>query len=858
MPLINTSVPNLIQGVSQQPDTLKYEGQCEEQINAFPSVTDGLRKRPNTNLIKYDAAEVGEDAFIHSIRRSDDEKYILIITSSKLFVYNLDGTGVVKLNDGSPDSITLSSVAPNLATSNPRQNLRALTVGDNTWIVNKTVSVKMNHDSMSDNQNEDEALVFVKQAGYDKKYEVSVLGNNKHVTTTDSADGDPTDSTDLTVDSGAIATSLGGQLNAVGGITATVEGSTIKLVKTSSSAFNIKTKDGFADKGLGVVYKTVDDITDLPVIAPDGFRIKVRGDAELNEDDYYLKFVTNERVPGGSMGRGGWIEDVGYRVTKSLDATTMPYRLVNENLNYFKLFPVNWGDRQAGDAASNPQPSFVGTDPAPNYINNLFFYKNRLGFLSADKVIMSESGEYYNFFKTTVTSLLDSDPIDIGVASQNVTNLDSAAGFQENLILFSNKGQFVLKGGELLTPSTVAVNPITNFEQTEGVNPISLGSYLYFPFTRGNYSGLREFAISATGDTYTADEITSHIPSYIPKNIIDVAGSSTEDVVAVLSSDTKDTIYIYKYFWSNNQKLLSSWSKFTLTASEIRGIEFIGSTLYIVTDRYFGTSYQVLSGGEYGSGTLVPSSGRDFMLLSMSFTAGLPDEENASDGSNLGFMTHLDFRQAKKIRSGASILSTAESYSDNHMDFLPFEATDFNGDSFNTTGSRVKVIDRATGMSIPYTRGKVTFNGVDYITNSNQLVFETQTSDRDVFVGVEYDMQYTFSEQIFKVVSGKGKSPTGVTKTKIRKGKVFYNDSAFFQVKVTPERRDTYTNEFTTQEVDDSDVDSVNLDSGAFSFPVFTKPEKTTITIENGTSYPSTLQGAEFETFIHSRSNRYG
>ena len=42
--------------------------------------------------------------------------------------------------------------------------------------------------------------------------------------------------------------------------------------------------------------------------------------------------------------------------------------------------------------------------------------------------------------------------------------------------------------------------------------------------------------MSATGDTYTAEEVTNHIPSYIPKNVIDVAGSSTEDVIAVLSS----------------------------------------------------------------------------------------------------------------------------------------------------------------------------------------------------------------------------------------------------------------------------------------------------------------------------------
>ena len=715
---------------------------------------------------------------------------------------------------------------------------------------------------ISDDVNENEALIFVKQAGYDKKYEVSVLGTNKDVTTTDSGEGgvggNPTDThlnhdTNLKVDSGVIASRLSAKLNDIPNITTTVEGSTIKLVKSTTAAFNIKTKDGFADKGLGVVYKEVADITDLPVVAPHGFRVKVRGDAELDEDDYYLNFRTNEVLNNGEMGRGGWVEDVGFRVPRAFDATTMPYKLVSRSLNNFFLGHIGWDGRIAGDRTSNPDPSFIGST-----ISNLFFYKNRLGFLSNDKVVMSEAGQYFNLFRTTVTNLLDSAPIDIGVATTNVTNLESAIAFQENLILFSNRGQFVLKGGDLLTPSTVAVNPITNYDQTEGVNPISLGSYIYFPFTRGNYSGLREFAVSATGDTYTAEEVTNHIPSYIPKNVIDVAGSSTEDVIAVLSSETKDTLYIYKYFWSGNQKILSAWSKFTLQGCEIRGIDFIDSTLYITTDRYFGTNYQVLSGGEYGSGSLVPSSGKDFMILSMTFTSGLPDEENLSDGSNLGFMTHLDFRVAKKIRANQSKLTAVNDATDTHLDYFPLESTDFNGDSFNPTGARLKVIDRATGVSIPFTRSKVTFNGVDYITNANQLVFEQQAADRDVFVGVEYDMQYTFSEQIFKVASGKGKSATGYTKNKIKNGNVFFDDSAFFQVKVTPERRDTYTNEFTTQVVDDSDVDSISLDSGIFSFPVFTKPENTTITIENGTPYPSTLQGAEFESFVHSRSNRYG
>ena len=112
MPLINTSVPNLIQGVSQQPDTLKYDGQCKEQINAYSSVADGLKKRPNANLVKYDATEIGENAFVHTINRSESEKYLMVITPSTLTVHNLLTDGVIKYNDGNTTPIALSCLFP--------------------------------------------------------------------------------------------------------------------------------------------------------------------------------------------------------------------------------------------------------------------------------------------------------------------------------------------------------------------------------------------------------------------------------------------------------------------------------------------------------------------------------------------------------------------------------------------------------------------------------------------------------------------------------------------------------------------------------------------------------------------------
>ena len=153
-----------------------------------------------------------------------------------------------------------------------------------------------------------------------------------------------------------------------------------------------------------------------------------------------------------------------------------------------------WTTRQVGEDETNPFPSFFNLatgNEGDRKISDIFFFKNRLGFLSEGSVIMSEAGEYFNFFRTTVRSLLDSDPIDINVASKRVTKLSSAVAFQENLILFGERGQFVLRGGDLLTPKTVSVTPITNYDNDTSTPPLELGSYLYFPFNRGSFTGIQ-------------------------------------------------------------------------------------------------------------------------------------------------------------------------------------------------------------------------------------------------------------------------------------------------------------------------------------------------------------------------------
>ena len=848
MALINTSLPNLIQGVSQQPDTLRFDGQCDEQINALSSVTDGLKKRPNARFIKQlESLPLADGAFVHFINRDKQERYVLIINNNTLKVYNIfTGATVDSETINSGDYLHIAD------STKPRDIFKALTVNDNTFILNTTKKVGRTNSKSAALSADNRAIVFIKQGDFKTEYTIELTHSNGKIFRATYLSGKQSTAgiSNAKARAGYIAFRLKGALaNATstdGSNTAIASLFTITNVPSEAygtasdnninedpdnndddgdantndtsgtgyyqnfftitsndgSDFKIKISDSKANKALGVVYKEVDSISDLPKLSANNHRVKVRGSVEDNEDDYYVKFQTND---GSSIGNGGYIEDVGFDEFIQLDGDTLPFKLVNTAPNTFTFGACTWTTKQVGDNDTNPFPSFFNLDANSNpdrSISNIFFYKNRLGFLSEGSVILSESGEYFNFFRTTVRSLLDSDPIDVNVASTKVTKLKSAVGFQENLILFGERGQFVLRGGELLTPKTVSITPITNFETDTSTTPLELGSYIYFPFTRGSFSGMREFTVNANVDTYDSVEITSHVPQYIPANIIDVAGSTSENTICVLSSTDTNSIYIYKYYWEGNQKVLASWSKFSF-AFTILGFEFIDSDLFIVATKNGATQ-----------------------LLKM------PMEEKLID-TGASFNTYLDMRVEGVVNSSGVVVVDSVA----NLPYTP-ENTD-----------TVQVYTRESGSTKAGALLTSTVNG-------NVVTVDASHNTTPVWVGIKYTMSYTFSEQLFRQRANKRTSPSGYQRHFLKGGTLFFDDTSSFKVEVTPKARQTYTNVFSSHIVGSTVVGTLPIESGSFSFPIMSSAKDTEIKLINETGLPSNFQSAEFESFIHSRSRR--
>jgi len=867
MPLLVNSVPNLAQGVSQQPDNLRYPGQCDEQINAWATVVEGLVKRPNTrHTSKLFTSKVSNDAFVHFIDRDDDNQFAAVIDNNQVSLFNLA--------TGSPVSLAVSASAQTYLNNvtTPRTDVKALTVADYTFIANKEQTVSLGASLSSTLPYE--ALVFVKLGDYSKEYSVEIDGQkfiyesgdgqNSTADSTGNSDGTGRDA-DTEYIAGQIAQTLGtgGQVtsvtitnggsgyttppdvtfsnpatgtdNAEGyallsggvvteivvthggrkytsaptvtfssgsatatatiattGVSQTVEVQNACIKITGTSDFQIGTKDGLADQGLGLVYKEVGNITDLPSKSYHGFRVKVRGDTELVQDDYYVKFEVHDEE---AFGEGTWVEDIGYGVKTELNATTMPLQLVPDaTFTNWTLDVTDWTDRLVGDDDTNPAPTFVGSK-----INDMFFFKNRLGILTDDSVVFSEADEFFNFWRATVLQLLDSSRIDVGVSHTRVAILKHAVPFQEKLLLFSENTQFVLRGTDLLTPKTVSITPATEYNSTPEIRPIVLNNYVYFPFKRNGYAGVTEYYVDNDTNIFDAAEVTAQVPTYIQSDIIAMAGTAVENVLALVNNQNRKEIFVYKYFWQGKEKIQSAWQKFTLSRDVI-GLDFIESNLHLVTNDTTSTYLEVL-----------------------------PLENDLQD-------TGLTYTICLDSRIDGSALTTSFSGGVSTISGFPYDPVD------------VEIFSKA-GHKYTFTR-----------TSATEGTVSGDITSVPFFAGIPYDMLYKFSDQTLKQPTERGgRSASDYTFQTIRSGSLNYAETGHFVVEVTPKFRDTYSYAFNPDILGaDLTLNSFTPQDGHFRFPVQAQPNDVTIEVKSSSALPVKLLAAEFESMMIPRSRRYG
>ncbi|QHJ81625.1 MAG: hypothetical protein [Bacteriophage sp.] len=566
MAYVSTAWGRPVQGVSQQPDRVRQEGQCTQQINGIPDVVKGLTKRPSTEFIKeVIAVALSPNSSFHSYDRGDEQYFMFVQPgSNQLRVYNTNGVEqVVNHTHGSY-----------LNNSRPDLNLDFTTVADYTFITNKTVPVTMTSEKSPLPSRM--GIVYCQYATYGKIY--AILANGVVIASYETPDG--SDSTHIkNVATDFIANELYNDISANADYTASLHNNVLWIERIDGADFKLTTSDSQKGEDLIAAKGSIRTTTQLPPIAPDGFTLRITGAGKSSKDDYWLK------ASNSNESSIKWLETVEPGIPIKFNTDTMPHVLVRESVNSsgiatFTFRPGEYEEREVGGSDSNPLPSFIDEDN-PAVIQATGVFQNRLFFLSGESFITSRSNLFFNFWRETTQTAAATDPLDGYADTDRVNNLYNYEILNGDLAIFSDNAQFVIDGSRPITKDNLTLRQVTAYPSEVSVGPQAAGENVFFAYDAAGYVGVRELFTDNYTDTKKAYPVTDYVSKFIPGKCKQLLASPNLNTMIVRTESDLSRLYNYDWLWQDNQKVQSAWHYWQMDG-EVLYVFYIEDILFVV------------------------------------------------------------------------------------------------------------------------------------------------------------------------------------------------------------------------------------------------------------------------------------
>ena len=255
----------------------------------------------------------------------------------------------------------------------------------------------------------------------------------------------------------------------------------------------------------------------------------------------------------------------------------MPHELINTAVDTFVFQQISYEDRLVGDDETNSHPSFVDAE-----ITAGFFHNNRLGFLSKDNVIMSQGGDFYNFYFKSAQTTIESDPVDISCSSIKPTALHAALPTAQGVVLFSGNQQFLMfADAGVLTPALATIRALSNYEMDRDIEPVDVGTNLNFITKTPGYSRVFSMVTRGQQDNPQVLDLSRIVKEWISPNIDQMISSPQNSMIAV-SGQSLNEVFIFRYYSDGKENLMEAWTSWLMPGT-VQFIETNSDDMYAVT-----------------------------------------------------------------------------------------------------------------------------------------------------------------------------------------------------------------------------------------------------------------------------------
>lgn len=542
MSAFESSHKSLLQGVSQQVPRERLEGQVGAQLNMLSDAVTGPRRRPGAQLVRTFASAGATPGSVIGWDTDIGGQVLKLLLNIN--------TGVLTLLDGAYNTLGTLTDAYLVAAS--RKAIRVTTVGERMVIANLQNKPTLGPVTSGLPDNTKAGFFYIKAGAFSKTYTVTAKINGVDYTAT------YTTPNGAGVGDAAVSTAeyIAGQLvtkfttaPVSAPVTCTAVGAFAYMTSTAGHTLTLST-DSYSTYIVTSAAAFLQNSGDLPQRLPAAANGYTIGTTSVRSPVYFRYDNTKTQ----------WLESGSQDSPASM--LNMPL-ILRRNLadTGWEFDPTPYEGRFAGDTVSNPTPPFVTRG-----ITGIGSFQGRLVLLSGPTASLSGSGKPERWFRSTLTEIVDSDPIQVGASANSSAAYQYAVPFQKDLILFADKYQALIPSGNVaLTPRNATVVITSNFESDLNAAPISLGRTLMYGLPRSSdFHGVLEMLPSQYTDSqYISQDVTAHIPKYMPGRGTWSVSSSVSGLALFGSSGDAYSCTVHEYLWGEQGKAQQAWHKWT-------------------------------------------------------------------------------------------------------------------------------------------------------------------------------------------------------------------------------------------------------------------------------------------------------
>ena len=585
---------------------------------------------------------------------------------------------------------------------------------------------------------------------------------------------------------------------------------------TNGTAFNVTSPTGTL---LNVVTSEVNNIEDLPTQCKHGYVVKVKNSI-ANEDDYFVKFFGENDKDGP----GTWEECAQPGRTTTISSATMPIQIVRNYVSNAVRFDVDqivWDPCTVGNTTTVPEPSFIGKT-----INKMVFFRNRMVMLSDENVIMSQPGDFYNFWPRSAITYSATDVIDLSCSSEYPAIVYDAIQVNSGLVLFTKNQQFMLTtDSDVLSPQTAKINALASYNFNHKTNPISLGTTIAFLDNAGKHSRLWEVAkVLREGEPVVVDQ--SKVVQKLFDKELELISNSRENGVIFFSKKGTNTLYGYKYFNSSEKRLQQAWFTWEVMG-EIQHHAVLDDALYVV----------------------IRNSNKDVL---QKFSLKKEDNEHEVTNDSNTYRVHLD---------NSTIVASSSLTYDAANNWTKFNLpTGFNNSSGQLAVYVVPSADDltfqgrtenvSTFVESGVTKVKMTGNWKTY---DPEFVEDSTTSDdvtpaNNIILGYQFDMEVEFPTIHYSQIEGESYRALLNGSLIIHRAKLNFGANGSYTTTLDRVGKTSWTEEWETNIADQQVANRVQINEQATqNIPIYEKNKNFTLTLKSTHPTPATLYSMTWE-----------